>query len=827
MKHLSELQRTDSLSFGNKASNLGVAMKEGLLVPQGFALSFEEFEEYLLFNHIIVKEQSVLAYGEELRNKIMNGSFPKEQKEELTSRIHKLYEQTGCTSLVVRSSSCVEDGNKHSMAGMFESYLGLHTYSEVEEAVKQCFAALYSDRVLQYMFENGIDYDKLKMGVLIQEYVVSKPSGILFTADTISMQESLLQVTAVDSICSDFENNSKPSALYSMDKLSGEIRSETIPEGAPVLTYQLLHQLRELAVTTERLFGNYLDIEWTYAQDKLMLLQIRPITTFTTKKFEAKWEDPEQAQYIWYGLMPEPYPPIMEDISAIEVEQLSEGAYETLFRTDTYGTSIIINGYRYVRNYPIENEQEKRAEYLAGLEEKVKQGICIYHDEILPKLQDILQRIEPYVGRTLTAKEISEYLKLSLEYLKVSYRYHWPAVQANEALYRFESEILQKYPELSLEDFYDLVYGFTMLSRDRELLFRMSALVKLDDELYKLFDRCPYDAVLYERLIRMPQAKQLIELIETYVSEYGVCDSGDDVVLHPVVMERPDYIIGSLREVLTLEDKVFFDHMQTAPMKKEKIKRYLLQSMKEEEQNEFLIKLSVAEKAFITNDNHNHYMERMYRGHLRLAVMEAGRLLCTGGMLEKAEDIMYLHIDEIFCCLEGDNISKQLINQRIEEYHENKRMGAPEIIGNCTSLEEQEEEKQRHTQILRHLTKDEENNQEDEKPPLITLKGVSGLHKIVRGKVYVGMSEHLNEECILVLPHSHCGNIMPHLNKIKGLIFHWGSPYDHPGIIARELGIPAIYKTNTAMNLLHTGDEVELNGYTGVVTIVSQANPKP
>ena len=55
------------------------------------------------------------------------------------------------------------------------------------------------------------------------------------------------------------------------------------------------------------------------------------------------------------------------------------------------------------------------------------------------------------------------------------------------------------------------------------------------------------------------------------------------------------------------------------------------------------------------------------------------------------------------------------------------------------------------------------------------------------------------------------------------MIFQWGAPYDHPAIIARELGIPAIYYVNGAMDRLDTGDEVEIDGYSGKVTILSKA----
>ncbi|NLO38592.1 MAG: hypothetical protein GX115_03835 [Ruminiclostridium sp.] len=62
--------------------------------------------------------------------------------------------------------------------------------------------------------------------------------------------------------------------------------------------------------------------------------------------------------------------------------------------------------------------------------------------------------------------------------------------------------------------------------------------------------------------------------------------------------------------------------------------------------------------------------------------------------------------------------------------------------------------------------------------------------------------------------------MLSRLSAIKGFIFNWGSPYDHPAILAREMNIPAIYMTNNATQVLKTGDEVELDGFTGIVTIL-------
>lgn len=106
------------------------------------------------------------------------------------------------------------------------------------------------------------------------------------------------------------------------------------------------------------------------------------------------------------------------------------------------------------------------------------------------------------------------------------------------------------------------------------------------------------------------------------------------------------------------------------------------------------------------------------------------------------------------------------------------------------------------------------------------LKGVSGLGRRVTGRVKVindsAKSNEIREDCILVLKHGHGCYFLPVMNRIKGLIYDEGSPFDHPGILAREFGIPSIYKTGNATRVLKDGDLVELDGIMGEVRIINK-----
>ena len=60
-----------------------------------------------------------------------------------------------------------------------------------------------------------------------------------------------------------------------------------------------------------------------------------------------------------------------------------------------------------------------------------------------------------------------------------------------------------------------------------------------------------------------------------------------------------------------------------------------------------------------------------------------------------------------------------------------------------------------------------------------------------------------------------------HLDELEALLRgEGGSPFDHPGIIAREMDIPAIYYTRSATKRLKDGEIVELDGFAGEVRVL-------
>jgi pyruvate,water dikinase len=68
-------------------------------------------------------------------------------------------------SVAVRSSATAEDLPESSFAGQQDTYLNIHGIEGVLEAVRQCWASLWTGRAIAYRLKNKIDQDSVALAV--------------------------------------------------------------------------------------------------------------------------------------------------------------------------------------------------------------------------------------------------------------------------------------------------------------------------------------------------------------------------------------------------------------------------------------------------------------------------------------------------------------------------------------------------------------------------------------------------------------------------------------------------------------------------------------
>ena len=94
----------------------------------------------------------------------------------------------------MRSSATTEDAADASYAGQQDSFLDVIGPIEVLAAVERCWASLHTDRAVAYRARRSGDQPGL--AVVVQRMVDADAAGVLFTADPVTGDDSVIAINA-------------------------------------------------------------------------------------------------------------------------------------------------------------------------------------------------------------------------------------------------------------------------------------------------------------------------------------------------------------------------------------------------------------------------------------------------------------------------------------------------------------------------------------------------------------------------------------------------------------------------------------------------------
>jgi pyruvate,water dikinase len=103
-------------------------------------------------------------------------------------------------AVAVRSSATAEDLAEASFAGQQDTYLNVVGVAPVLDAVRHCWASLWTDRAVAYRASNGVDQRHVSLSAVIQEMVSADVSGVLFTANPMTGRREEAVLDAVSGL---------------------------------------------------------------------------------------------------------------------------------------------------------------------------------------------------------------------------------------------------------------------------------------------------------------------------------------------------------------------------------------------------------------------------------------------------------------------------------------------------------------------------------------------------------------------------------------------------------------------------------------------------
>jgi phosphohistidine swiveling domain-containing protein len=285
---------------GGKGANLGELMRGGFPVPPGFALTTAAYDRFVTENQLGETIGRALAAGGEggaqIRAAFEAGAIPSD----IERVLREAYGQLGEGAVAVRSSATAEDLADAAFAGQQDTFLNILGLDSLLDAVRRCWASLWTDRAITYRDRQSVDQESVRLAVVVQRMVPAETAGVLFTANPVSGARDEVVVDASpglgEAVVSGLVTpdhfvlrtawwgwsvaERRPGKREIVVRARAGGGTEHVEANATTrpLPDRALRRLARLGKKIEAHFGSPQDIEWTWSRGQVAVVQARPIT---------------------------------------------------------------------------------------------------------------------------------------------------------------------------------------------------------------------------------------------------------------------------------------------------------------------------------------------------------------------------------------------------------------------------------------------------------------------------------------------------------------------------------------------------------------------
>lgn len=307
----SQILPGDVARVGGKGMNLGALAQAGFPVPPGFCVDTEAYRRFVagcrafpeLLDRLDRLGADDVAGVRELGARVREALLATPLPPEVGRAALAAHAELGVDhNYAVRSSATAEDLPGASFAGQQDTFLGVRGGDALLDAIRRCFASLFTDRAILYRARGGFGHRGVALAVVVQRMIAPDAAGILFTADPVTGHRKTLTIDAGFGLGEALVGGLVTADLYRVDRRARTIKEvrvgdkrvaiwplpgggtrteELSPERrhARVLDDAAIFALTELGERVEAHYGGApQDLEWCFEGDRLHLLQARPIT---------------------------------------------------------------------------------------------------------------------------------------------------------------------------------------------------------------------------------------------------------------------------------------------------------------------------------------------------------------------------------------------------------------------------------------------------------------------------------------------------------------------------------------------------------------------
>ena len=806
-------------NFGGKANSLSTLFNSGFNVPKGFIIPASEIEQVF-----ISFSQNVEMPAEEKRVFVDTcSSHFTPLIEDSWSEVKKFFPEN--TKVAVRSSINLEDGTVFSFAGQFTTVLNVVDFDGFAAAILECIASTYNQVALAYCNNNTIDCNLLRVNLVVQEMVNPDHAGVCFTINPLTGNEKEIMIESINGLGENLVQGTATPSSYKVNWYDPAI-TEFNQIDVSSLKESSINLIVAEALKIQQLYGYPVDIEWALKDDKLYILQARPMTAIrfnTTNDWtNADLKDggisSEIATPFMYSLYERAFETTMSPyLKSVKIHpKYTPEKWFTQFMLYSYwNISAVKDGVKKIPGFierefdndlGIEPQYEGKGhvtktnfksiangiQVLLALKKSIKNKLGIAHTE-LSRLEGILAKYrkmdfekmsDPEI--ILSAKELiqDDFLRVEGTYFEMIY-----TNSNNTTLFK---EYLDKKNKSGEIEYLNLITGLQNISHLRPSyeLWELSRSIRSSENKSFFVDNSAEEICeAYKSAAELPFRKE----IDVILKKYSYKSEKELQILVPNWDQNPMQAFTTLVSFIGKQDgeSILLQNEKQHQIFKKELEKISSGKMRKE--------ILKHRKLLWLREEFRDTSSQMY-GIIRTIYYEVGRRLLKKKIIEEVEDIFFLYPEQVLDLFNGNA-------EHLETIRKNRI-----IFEGYRNFDRPNEIWVEQTTVSKRVNKSSK-----------LLNGIACSNGLVEGTAFIAHSvmdaENMPEGMIMVTKFTDPAWTV-YFSKITGLITETGGMLSHGAIISREYGIPAILAVPDALKWIKTGDKLRINGSDGSIEIL-------
>jgi len=762
-------------------------------------------------------------------------------------------------TVAVRSSATAEDLPGLSFAGQQETYLNVQGADTVIEAVKRCWASLWTARAIGYRMRHDVDQEAVSLAVVVQQLVPAEAAGIMFTANPVTGARDQATISAawglgeavvgglvtpdaltVDKATSAVLTRETAHKQVMTVRVDGGTQEQPVPEAltdAPVLDDAQAAELAQLGVQIETLYGMPMDVEWALADGAFAIVQARPITALPPEAAlpepelpaPAEWPMPNpKGQYMRASivdLMPDPLSPLFATMGLSAINHGISAMSEDMFNLppDTFSDLMLtINGYAYQQvSFSCSQWLLLLTRMVPAFPRLLRQGVPYWRDVAYPRYTETAARWRDESLPDLSPAQLLSGVHEMLD----AFAHHLGALMASTMGPSSGSEVLftKVYEKVARREGDPAAPAFLMgydsiPIKGEKALFDLARWCQEREELAAYLAHTPTQEIVARYQAEAPAEVPAADWrawqarFRDYLLRYGYSIYDMDFA-RPLPMDEPAPLLEMLKLFITGQGTSPYERQGAYAQRREEAVKAARARLKGLKRWAFEKALKWAQSQAPLREDGIAEVGLGYPA-LRRLLRELGRRFADAGAIGQPDDIFWLEeaeVEALTVALErGETLDShaESVRERQAVWRARKRATPPPQLPMGKKYMGFDVEA-----MLSGGEGDLEGN---------TLKGVATSPGRVTAPARV---LHGPEDFDQMQP----GDVLvaaittpawtPLFAMAAAVVTDVGGPLSHGSIVAREYGIPAVMGTGTATRRIRSGQTVTVDGSEGTVTM--------